>query len=140
MYHACPIYSISACFTKTMFRVFHFQIGRDTNLLRSAHFSQNDLTRKCLSIKHKNIEYNQQIDGCILTKNQFQYLSSKFKMETFVILSNSKNRCRAQDINLHRETSPPFQKNWAFGNFISSSLFLNQNQISRNFFNFFYTY
>ena len=116
MCHDCPIYSISVCFIKTMFHVFHFQIGYDPNLLRPAPFLQNDLTRKCLSIKYKNIEYNQQIDDIILMENQFQQLSGKIKMQGFVKLSKSENRCMVQDINLQRETSMPFQKIWVFGN------------------------
>ena len=140
MCHACPIYSISVCFIKTIFHVFHFQIGHDPNLLRSYHFLQIDLTRKCLSEWYEKIEYKQQIDGIILVQNQFQQLSSKIKMEGFVKLSELKNMCRVQDINLRREISMPFQKIWAFGNLITSNLYLHQNQISRFFFNFFYTY
>ena len=64
----------------------------------------------------KMLEYNQQIDGSILTQNQFEQLSSKIKMEGFIKLSKSKNRCTVQDINLQWETSMPFKKIWTFGN------------------------
>ena len=54
-------------------------------------------------------------------------------MEGFVKLSELKNMCWVQDINLRREISMPFQKIWAFGNLITSNLYLHQNQF-RDFF------